>query len=150
MVVLPVDSVWCFPFLRDSGGPEGKNIEEAEFSQTLGWEDWARTGLQGKGNHSRTRAVKSTPQLPSGTKRTISELWRGRARIGERGVGWGKHVVSVPGYVLGWEQMETTDWYQAGNSLDCFFNYYTQHALMSDALEQGLQTVVSCHIGVGD
>lgn len=61
MVVLPVDSVWCFPFLRDSGGPEGKNIEEAEFSQTLGWEDWARTGLQGKGNHSRTRAVKSTP-----------------------------------------------------------------------------------------
>lgn len=33
----------------DSDEPEGKNIAEVEFSQALGWEDWARTKLLGKG-----------------------------------------------------------------------------------------------------
>ena len=39
-----------FSIPKASGGPEGKNIAGAEFSQALEQEDWIRTELQGKGN----------------------------------------------------------------------------------------------------
>ena len=37
-----------FSIPKASGGPEGKNIAGAEFSQALEQEDWIRTELQGK------------------------------------------------------------------------------------------------------
>ena len=48
----------------------------------------------------------------------ISELWRGIASVGGRGVGKGKHAVT--GYVPGWEQTETASRCLAGDSMDCF------------------------------
>lgn len=57
-----------FSICGNSGGPEGKNIAGAEFSQALGREDWSRPELQGRGNCSRAWAGESVPQL-------ATEMW---------------------------------------------------------------------------
>lgn len=63
------------------------------------WDGKIRQGLSSGGKVvSRALASESTPtaaKTPTGTKRAISELWRGRDSIGGRGFGKGKHVVSI-------------------------------------------------------
>lgn len=92
---------------------ERKNLGRVEFSQALEREDWARTKLQERGNHSGTGWLECVPgvwsTLAVGTQRVKLELSRGRAIVCGRGVGLEEQTVQILGYVLGREQTETAN-----------------------------------------
>lgn len=88
-----------FSICGNSGGPEGKNIAGAEFSQGLEREDWGKDLVPGEKQPQQNMGLRECTHSWLWGTRKISELWRGRASV--ESIGYEKHGVSVSYYALG-------------------------------------------------